>query len=319
MRVVVSHFFNEAYLLPWWLRHHREVFDHGVLIDRYSTDGSVDICRELVPSWEVVRSETAQFSAIMCDFEVMKHEARFPDAWKIALTTTEFLVACRLSEVEQFVTSRDLTAVRVPRAIMVDTEPDRAPDPDVPLTEQKYCGIWEAEHDYNAAGLVSPGRPAPIRIYHRYMIGAYAPGRHVSHLPGQCEGNREQAAIWKYAFSPWTEAFKARKLQINATRSDFDKAHRFGYQHEADLPELEHRWAALRAASGPLFPRTSHAQGRSAAAPAPTEHSDGRPSTPMDAESSKKPPRGWPRRLLHGVKKRFPSLAGLAATYSSKS
>jgi Glycosyl transferase family 2 len=221
MRVVVSHFFNEAYLLPWWLRHHREVFDHGVLIDRYSTDGSVDICRELVPSWEVVRSETAQFSAIMCDFEVMKHEARFPDAWKIALTTTEFLVACRLSEVEQFVTSRDLTAVRVPRAIMVDTEPDRAPDPDVPLTEQKYCGIWEAEHDYNAAGLVSPGRPAPIRIYHRYMIGAYAPGRHVSHLPGQCEGNREQAAIWKYAFSPWTDAFKARKLQINATRSDF--------------------------------------------------------------------------------------------------
>jgi len=83
MRVVVSHFFNEAYLLPWWLRHHREVFDHGVLIDRYSTDGSVDICRELVPSWEVVRSETAQFAAIMCDFEVMKHEARFPDAWKM--------------------------------------------------------------------------------------------------------------------------------------------------------------------------------------------------------------------------------------------
>ena len=34
MRVVVSHFFNEAYLLPWWLRHHRDVFDHGVLIDR---------------------------------------------------------------------------------------------------------------------------------------------------------------------------------------------------------------------------------------------------------------------------------------------
>src|SRR5262245_4413723 len=75
MRVVVSHFFNEAYLLPWWLRHHRDIFDHGVLIDRYSTDGSADICRELVPSWEVVRSETAQFEAIKCDFEVMKHDA----------------------------------------------------------------------------------------------------------------------------------------------------------------------------------------------------------------------------------------------------
>jgi Glycosyl transferase family 2 len=318
MRVVVSHFFNEAYLLPWWLRHHREVFDHGVLIDRHSTDESADICRELVPSWEVVRSETAQFAAIMCDFEVMKHEARFPDAWKIALTATEFLVARRLLEMEQFVKSRDLIAVRVPRAIMVDTEPDRAPDPNVPLTEQKYCGIWELEFDFQAAALVNPP-PTSSRLYHRYMIGAYAPGRHVSHLPGQCEGNREQAAIWRYTFSPWTDAFKARKLQINATRSDFDKAHRLGYQHEADLPELERHWAALRAASGPLFPRTSDAQGWSATAPAPTEHSDGRPSTPMDAESSKKPPRGWPRRLLHGVVKRFPSLAGLAATYSSKS
>ena len=29
-RVVISHFFNEAYLLPWWLKHHREMFDHGV-------------------------------------------------------------------------------------------------------------------------------------------------------------------------------------------------------------------------------------------------------------------------------------------------
>jgi Glycosyl transferase family 2 len=310
MRVVVSQFFNEAYLLPWWLRHHREIFDHGVLIDQYSTDESVDICRELVPSWEVVRSETAQFEAIMCDFEMMKHEARFPDAWKIALNTTEFLVAPRLSEVEQFVKDHNLTVVRVPRAIMVDTAPDRAPDPNVSLTEQKYCGVWGAECDFARPG---------SRIYHRYMIGGYAPGRHISHVPGQCDGNREQAAIWRYAFSPWTDAFKARKLQINAMRSDFDKAHRFGYQHEADLPELERRWAALRSASGPLFPRTSDAQRRSAAAPAPTEHSDGRPSTPMDAESSKKPPRGWPRRLLHGVVKRFPSLAGLAATYSSKS
>jgi hypothetical protein len=267
MRVVVSHFSNEAYLLPWWLRHHREIFDHGVLIDRYSTDESVNICRELVPSWEVVRSETVQISAIMCDFEVMKHEARFTDAWKIALNTTEFLVAPRLSELEQFIKNHDLTAVCMPGAIMVDTAPDRAPDPNVPLTEQKHCGVWEAEFDFKAAALVSPVRPSRSRIYHRYMIGAYAPGRHKSHLPGQCDGNREQAAIWWYAFSPWTEAFKARKLQINATRSDFDKAHRFGFQHEAALPELEHRWATLRPASGPLFPRTSDAPDGSARPP----------------------------------------------------
>ena len=113
-RVVISHFFNEAYLLPWWLKHHREMFDHGVLIDWSSTDGSADICRQLAPSWEVVPSENAHFAAILCDFEVMKHEARFPDAWKIALNTTEFLVAPALAHMEATLERHELTAVRLP-------------------------------------------------------------------------------------------------------------------------------------------------------------------------------------------------------------
>ena len=32
MKVLISHFFNEEYMLPWWLKHHREIFDHGVLM-----------------------------------------------------------------------------------------------------------------------------------------------------------------------------------------------------------------------------------------------------------------------------------------------
>ena len=60
-RVVISHFFNEAYLLPWWLEHHRQIFDHGVLIDWSSTDGSADICRQLAPGWEVVRLRACAF------------------------------------------------------------------------------------------------------------------------------------------------------------------------------------------------------------------------------------------------------------------
>ena len=48
MRLVISHFFDEEFMLPWWLRHHRELFDHGILIDYASTDRSVEICRELV-------------------------------------------------------------------------------------------------------------------------------------------------------------------------------------------------------------------------------------------------------------------------------
>jgi hypothetical protein len=273
-RVVISHFFNEAYLLPWWLKHHREMFDHGVLIDWSSTDGSADICRQLAPSWEVVPSENAHFAAILCDFEVMKHEARFPGAWKIALNTTEFLVAPALAHMEATLERHELTAVRLPGAIMVDSAPDEAPDPGVPLTQQKQCGIWEDEFDFKTYAIPGLSFPTRSRIHHRYVIGAYTPGRHGSHLPGQCAGNRELGAIWWYGFSPWTDAFKARKLHISTRRDAFDRKHGFGAQHEAGPSDLEARWSKLRALSRPLFPQQLErgiapaAEGRSIAAPA---------------------------------------------------
>jgi hypothetical protein len=252
-RVVISHFFNEAYLLPWWLKHHREIFDHGVLIDWHSTDGSADICRQLVPDWELVRSQHERFAAILCDFEVMQHEARFPHAWKIALNTTEFLVAPGLATMERAIEHHNLTAIKLPGAIMVDAEPELPPGSDLPLTGQKRCGIWEDAFDFKAHAIPGLTFPTRGRIHHRYPVGAYMPGRHASHLPGQVAGNRELGAIWWYGFSPWTDAFKARKLQIATKRADFDKKHGFGAQHDGSVLELEARWQKLRGISRPLM------------------------------------------------------------------
>lgn len=251
-RVVVSHFFNEAYLLPWWLRHHREIFDHGVLIDYHSTDDSVAICRELVPNWEIVSSENATFAALLCDFEVMKHEQRFPDAWKLVLNTTEFFVAPGLEKMERVVAQHDLTGVRLPGAVMVDTDPNNPPDPLRPLVEQKATGIWEDEIDFAALAIPGLTFPTRSRLYHRYTIGAYTPGRHASHLPRQCNGSRELGSIRWYGFSPWSNAFKARKLQISDRRDSFDIKNGFGAQHQADIAELDGRWSKLRPLSGKL-------------------------------------------------------------------
>ncbi|MBJ3789276.1 glycosyltransferase family 2 protein, partial [Bacillus sp. OA1] len=44
-KTIISHFYNEEYLLPWWLMHHTKIFDHGILINRGSTDRSVEICK----------------------------------------------------------------------------------------------------------------------------------------------------------------------------------------------------------------------------------------------------------------------------------
>ena len=129
---------------------------------------------------------------------------------------------------------------------MVDSAPEEAPDPTLPLTQQKQCGIWEDEFDFKAYAIPGLSFPTRSRIHHRYAIGAYTPGRHSSHLPGQCAGNRELGAIWWYGFSPWTDAFKARKLHISTRRDAFDRKHGFGAQHDASRLELEGRWSKLR-------------------------------------------------------------------------
>jgi hypothetical protein len=251
-RVVISHFYNEAYMLPWWLRHHREIFDHGVLIDYHSTDESVAICRELVPSWEIVPSENATFAALLCDFEVMKHEQRFPDAWKLALNTTEFFVAPGLAKMERVMLQHDLIGARLPGAVMVDTDPDNPPDPAGSLVAQKPMGIWEDEIDFKSLAIPGLTFPTRNRLYHRYAIGAYTPGRHSSHLPRQGNASRDMGSIRWYGFSPWSAAFKARKLQIGSKRDSFDVKNGFGAQHQADIAELDGRWSKLAALSGVL-------------------------------------------------------------------
>jgi Glycosyl transferase family 2 len=256
VRVVIGQFFNEAYLLPWWLKHHREIFDHGVLINDNSTDASVEICRELVPHWEVVPAEFTPFETVTRDFEVMKHESRFPQAWKMALNITEFLVAPSLSQLEATIIRKHDIAARLRGAIMVDTEPESPPDPNEPLLQQKTSGFWEAGFDFHSVRMPGINFVARRRIYHRYTIGAYLPGRHSSHLPGQYKTSAAEGAILWYGFSPWSSEFKARKLQIGATIGDYDRRYGLSIQHYSlSLPDLERQWSELRKFSGPLFSR----------------------------------------------------------------
>ncbi len=37
---LVSHIFNEEYLIPFWLNHHKTMFDQIIIIDYNSTDKS---------------------------------------------------------------------------------------------------------------------------------------------------------------------------------------------------------------------------------------------------------------------------------------
>ena len=200
-KTVFCHFFNEEYLLPWWLNHHKQFFDHGVMINYGSWDRSVDIIKEICPTWEIVDSRNEYFSyprAGDIDVEVAEYETRY-QGWKACLNVTEFLVGdYRLFDTVDY----DIQAKGV---VFVDEDRDTLPTYDKPLWEQKINAI-----DYDIAS--SPGNKynRHARIIHKNSSWAYPEGRHYGYY------NTDQLAIFYYAWSPWNVRMKMRRLQTGA-------------------------------------------------------------------------------------------------------
>jgi hypothetical protein len=88
---VVTHFYNEEFLLPFWIKHHRSRFLNGIFIDYGSTDNSVDIIKEFAPNWSIVKSRNSNFSATEVDNEINEIESKIRGR-RIVLTVTEFFI-----------------------------------------------------------------------------------------------------------------------------------------------------------------------------------------------------------------------------------
>ena len=134
-KTIISHFYNERYLLPWWLEHHKKYFDHGIMIDYASTDNSLNIIRQICPEWTVISSRNKFFDAKLIDEEVSDIESAV-SGWKNCLNTTEFLVGDY-----SIMNDKAESEIMVPCLIMVDNLPDNQPNYSKPLIEQKHHGI----------------------------------------------------------------------------------------------------------------------------------------------------------------------------------
>lgn len=238
---VITHFYNEEFLLPHWLRHHARLFDHGVLIDYASTDRSVEICQELAPHWEVRSSCNARFGAAEADCEAMDIEREF-DGWKMVLNATEFLFHpdfrgyIRDLESELPVVGCFATRCAIMCDVSTSSEDILA---DEPLVLQKHHGYVDYERGIRR-----------FRYFHRFPDGRYATGRHATKHRAQF---RDDILVLWFGWSPWVETLKARKLQIQTRMPERDKVLGFGVQHVVTAEELENRFQANRAISYDLL------------------------------------------------------------------
>ena len=212
---LISHVFNESYLLPSWIKHHREMFDRAVIIDYASTDGTVDVVKKYAPAtWKVVSSRNSEFNAEECDREVMEIEESLL-GWKIALNATEFLVFPEMRNVLKNLEARSKNAVRISGYTMVDPSDlhHESLDSEESVWSKYHFGIPEHE-----IGLTYPpgetSRPVG-RLLHSNTTGQYSIGRHAWHKDDG-ELPRSVASILWYGFSPWSPQLLSRKTQIRS-------------------------------------------------------------------------------------------------------
>lgn len=144
--ILLSSFYNEEFLLPYWIKHHAKLFDYAVLIDYNSTDSSLDIIRELAPTnWIVLKTNTSQFTSRDSDAEFMRIESNYPDRWKIVLTIGEFLVVTR--DKLHYMINKDINVIRFPSFQMIDINDNNTKlDSNIALIEQRHHYYIDPRH-----------------------------------------------------------------------------------------------------------------------------------------------------------------------------
>jgi hypothetical protein len=227
MLTVISHIFNEEYLLPFWLEYHSLIFDHGIIIDYLSTDNSLRIINKFCPHWKIIQTRnvnadgTPNFDAALVDREVQEVERTITDGYKICLNTTEFLFFAHRTK-EDFVNSlaTKLYYHLSSYSVMTRTSDESFFPQHTKEFVQSIDCVYKDEERYH-------------RILHSDSTINYCTGRHW-HYGGDAHTNsydESKAVILWCGFYPKNDQMIKRKLQIQENIPQSDKDAGFGIQH----------------------------------------------------------------------------------------
>ena len=213
MNTVITTFYNEEYMLPWWINHHKKLFDHGIMINSNSTDRSLEICKELCPPhWKIVNSIDSGFSADGIDHEVKCYE-NMVDGFKMTLTSTEFLFpSVPLSVINDYMDFKKINYIKTTGVCMVDMFPNDLPRYDRPLIEQKHHGMITGYTDPTHRMEENTYDHFYGRFYHNDSYGKYALGRHW--ITDQKSFVVNNLFTLKYKYSPWNDCTVKRIQQF---------------------------------------------------------------------------------------------------------
>ena len=239
MKTILTHFYNEEYLLPFWLKHHKKYFDYGILIDYDSNDNSIDIIKKICPDWKIIKSKNKVFDAYKCDEELIEIETEIKD-FRICLNVTEFLIG-------NYVILNDYIETKkyflIPSYVMVDDENQMYNHVNENLLLERMNGI-DFEKDNNF-------RIRRARCLSNLCM-QYPLGRHFENY------NTDQFRILWYGYSPFNEMTIKRKLQIQDRIPESDKFNKLGHEHLITESQLIEKFHYYQTKSENLYDKIKH-------------------------------------------------------------
>ena len=210
---LLTNIYNEEYLLPFWLNHHKNMFDDIIVIDYNSTDKSIEICKSICPNCKIIKTRNLFFDAEDIDKEFMDIENNI-EGIKIVLNTTEFLV-CENSIKDIFI------------------------DNNIPISYAITCLSPYSINIYNINNYfdlfknllnddIKFHTDRFTRQIHTFTNGNYTIGRHNTNntSTSTCKAH----IIW-FGFYPMNDQLLKRKLQIQQNIPQRDKDRGLGFQH----------------------------------------------------------------------------------------
>ncbi len=210
---LITHIFNEEYLLPFWLHHHKDMFDELVVIDYNSTDKSIEICKSICPECKIITTRNKYFGADEIDAEVMDIEKGI-EGIKMVLNITEFLI-CEIPIKDIFKDDAN------PKSYEVNSvSPYSITNYNVNNNSELFSNLLNDDVVYHI--------DRSVRQLHNFPNGNYGLGRHFTYnvsIP-----TNKAHIVW-FGYYPMNDNLLKRKLQIqqNIPQCDIDRG--YGYQH----------------------------------------------------------------------------------------
>jgi len=223
-KTLISHIYNERYLLPFWLIHHDKMFDDIIIIDYNSTDNSVNICKSIIPRCKIIQSRNEYFDSKKVDEEVMDIESGI-DGIKVVLNTTEYLFSTK--PLEQILYKENMCIGMKINEIYCGKN-----NMDVNSYKDFIKGLLSKDVKYRVNGV-----RFGYRIIHSYINGNYHLGRHYTDNHIDNLDSKDIFIIW-CGYYPLNNKLIDRKLQIKNRIPMSDYVRGFGSQHFIEEEEM---------------------------------------------------------------------------------